>query len=255
MGELTEATFQRHFCGSKFLDLGDIDLINERFPEATFYVYQNQIGNWRKIMVIETDGDRYVAKRVDTDYPDSYEEIRVPENRPRAKFYKIDDEKSLGIFDFMGAEVIDFSDHALLEQLVNLGVESAKRKTSFDPNIGNLIVQDSQLFYIDAGLVYVEYKNFVEALFANISHTIQNLPDSRLFNVQRLEFEQKVLALYLEKIKSSEYQELLEHIRSVRDTLDLEWLVNRQLSAGHGSLDDESINEYKRLVVKEIEEL
>lgn len=180
----------------------DLALIQERFPNSNYYFFENRVGNWKPVLIVETnDGEKFVPKRVNRNYPTEYSEIQALESRPNAQFLDIpDSDQKLGLFQFVGDKTMDPTDEKQMSQLVSLGLASARRNTTFDPNQGNLIVEDSKLYYLDQGLTYTKSGNFASAIAANIGHIFQLIGYTEAAN---LTLYKDAVAEFREQLKES----------------------------------------------------
>lgn len=195
--------------GKRWLDPIDIpDILALGVEEVG--VFENRVGNWKPVPLIVIKGKKYVLKKVKPEYFAEYVKIKEVEHRPDMQEVIVNG-NHYGLFEFKGDKVMDFTNKQHLEQLCEIGIASAKRGTTFDPNEGNLLVEDGRLYYIDVGLDYTKISSTAKAMLANLYYVVQHIPqvmqqtaflETILYCVQQ--FKKEAAPLPLEKEESPE---------------------------------------------------
>lgn len=180
---LDEETVSTTFGSYKYLDQANIKAMLDLGVTEVF-VYENPVGNSKPVPLVVLQGKKYVLKKVHDGYFEEYSKIQVSEHRPEAREVILNG-KLYGLFEFKGDRVMDFTDREQLKQLCDIGIASVKRFTEFDPNPGNLIAENENVFYIDGGLTYTKPRTLGEAVLGNIGacihHNIPQIMEKTLF--------------------------------------------------------------------------
>lgn len=171
--EMTSESISAEFGGEKFR--ADINLIHTLEIEE-IHSFENHVGNWRKVPLFTIKGQRFILKEVSPEYFDEYSRIKDSEHRPGAREFVFNG-IHYGLFEFKGERVMNFTDKDHLEQLCDIGIASARRLTTFDPNEGNLLIENDRLYYVDADLRYYSRPTTARAVLANIYHVVQHIPE------------------------------------------------------------------------------
>lgn len=191
--------YSEEYKSSKFLNRNTVLALKQQWPEAEFYEFENKVGNWKPVLMIEINGRGFIVKKIDDEYLLEYNKIKNEECRPDVIVEKIEGQ-TYGLFEFMGSETVDYTNLDHLGQVVDLALASTKRKTTFDPNPGNLVIKEGKLNYIDVGLNYASRENLTDALLQNIYHTIENIPYAQNFKKEYLGTTLGVIMDFKQKI-------------------------------------------------------
>jgi hypothetical protein len=187
----------------KFISPEKTDFLRRRFPNAEYFIFKNFVGESPNVVVVGVDNKKYVPKSIHSEnYESSYLSIFERENRPVALFFS-DGEKKYGLFEFVGGRTVDYSNFSELEQVVRLGVVSSARKTMFDPNPGNLVVDNGRVFYIDEGLTYCEFDSLGEAVIRNFKSVCEIFPRLRPFESAYIGWFAKISDMFRKSIESN----------------------------------------------------
>lgn len=154
---------------------GDIAVMRALGVEEV-HRFENKVGNWKPVPLLSIQGKQFVLKKVAPEYFAEYAKVQQTEHRPEVREVVVEG-NHYGLFEFKGDEVMDFTDKRHLEQLCEIGIASAKRLTTFDPNQGNLLVENDRLYYIDVGLQYTRERTPAEAAISNLFNVVQNIPE------------------------------------------------------------------------------
>lgn len=138
-------------------------------------IFENPIGNSKPVPLIILNGEKFVLKHTGEEYMTNYAKIQAAEHRPEMREVKIDG-KLYGLFRFVGDRGMDYTDREQLKQLCEIGIASARRGVEFDPNPGNLLVEDGKVYYIDVALDYVHNPTLAESVVGNIGACMHSLP-------------------------------------------------------------------------------
>ncbi|MBT3704979.1 hypothetical protein HOG17_04340 [Candidatus Peregrinibacteria bacterium] len=220
-------------------DINDLQAFVDQYPGVKFYSYENRVGNYKTVLIIELEGKKYVMKSTEgwgmkDNYPDRYSEIWEKENRPSARFIKLNGH-GYGLFEFVGDQTVDWSNRDHLSQVVNLGVQSFKRNTSFDPNKGNFVVRDGKMYYVDKSLEYMNDDNPILCLMLNLYHTLKHVEYTEAYDEKYLELFLEVIEMYEVQLKKEGISFSKEDIEGSLGKMVLESALRHVLN----DIDDE----------------
>jgi hypothetical protein len=185
-----------------------------------YKMFCNQIGNYKSVLTVNVDGQIYVVRKTNPQYVEEYMRRKEREHRPDFLTLPGEGEDSvIFLTKFMGVQPIDYLNFSHLQMIVDLSDTFAEdEKSTIDFNIGNLIVSEERLHYIDKDLTYAAESNPRLYHFQHILYSIKE----NLFTLgEQQAAEQCVKQLIRQKLdlsKSSDYEIL-------REIFPFQWLI------------------------------
>lgn len=185
--------------------------IQNTYPKATFYLYENPVGNHRPIFLVKTkDSQETFVIRIFTSssralsYLNEYEKVQEIEQRPKLDMltinyskqiqinylsYVINNQIFISLSEFIGTESINFHNRDHLKLLIQLANVFIKQSKGIDLNNGNLVLRDGKMYYVDKDLNYGRYESpekAKEAFLRQLS-TIFNSPNYDFTDTEKSE--------------------------------------------------------------------
>lgn len=187
--------------------------------EGQFASYLNQVGNYKDVLTAKIKGQIYVVSEVDQEYITKFEQQKKREHRPDYKCFPLEDNKFLFLTEFMGSQTIDYSNIQHLDLLIDLifSFSFEGKGNTIDFNLGNLLIQNDCVYFIDKDLDYAEstnplldnFKNMLFAIRHNL-HTEQEQKVAEQYVIGKFKerlnpnqpMDQEVLSYYIMKKNS-----------------------------------------------------
>lgn len=154
--------------------------LQAKYPGANFYDYTNRVGGYKSVTLVRTkDGKALVLGKCKPEYESAYNKIKEKQKRPNIDFFTLaaknpgDADVQLKAGDFMGSQGIDPRDPSHINQLAEIGMAFTLENDTFDPNAGNILVKDGELYYIDQDLTYASQATLSLNLLKNIEASME----------------------------------------------------------------------------------
>ncbi|MBX3718168.1 MAG: hypothetical protein KF898_00805 [Parachlamydiales bacterium] len=185
-----------------------------------YKMFCNRIGNYKSVLTVNVDGQIYVVRKTNPQYVEEYMRRKEREHRPDFLTFPGEREGSvIFLSKFMGVEPINYLNFSHLQMIVDLSDTFAEdERSTIDFNIGNLIVSEERLHYIDKDLTYTEQSNPRLYHFQYILYLIK---ESLFASDERQVAEQCVKHLIRQKLdlsKSSDYE-------IFKEIFPFQWLI------------------------------